>query len=1187
MHLKSLEIQGFKSFPERTVIEFDRGVTAIIGPNGSGKSNVTDAIRWVLGEQSVKTLRGSRMEDVIFTGTQSRRPMSFAEVTMIIDNSDGKLPVEYTEIQVTRRLYRSGESEYLLNRSICRLRDIAMLFMDTGLGRDGYSIVGQGRVDDILSHRSEDRRRIFEEASGIVKFKTRKDEAEHKLQNTEQNLLRINDIINELEDRLEPLVQQAEAARRYLALHDELKSLEIALMLDTIDQHQQKLVESRLEMQLLQEDLEQENRSLVELKEKNHQTTELIRHLEEQMSLVRDDFNQISSQVGVLQGEEARADDRIRQLRQNLQIAAAEEAELNQSLGSLDRELAGRQIKEENLRRQLVLFRRQLNEAETEMQSVLQTLDAAAKETENLKVRQDLLQEKLYEHRGLLTQTRGQNALVESRRKTITQEQREMTSDRDRLGILCEETETQLQQIRKKAAEREASLALLRQSLELSRQTCTAQAKQLDQTRQLLQNREYRLNTLISLEKNLEGYGEAVRRLIRQAESDRQFGQGIRGTLGSLIRAGQNYELAIETALGPAIQNVVTDTEETAARLIEYLKTTRSGRATFLPIASIKGRTLETNILGQLSGQDGYIGLASQLVQSPPDLRNIIDFLLGRVVIANNLEQAVKMARKTSYACRIVTLEGDVLNPGGAMTGGYTHTGNSGVLSRSREIEDLKAEIQRLTHEQNEQENEIPALELKMQELARQLADLEKQALDDSHLLVREEARLESLRQESEKTRARQQLLQAEDEQLQNRCLQIDKETDQIQEESSRMEQEIALIRQSIQDQVGANQAEQDRRDELRESIADLRVSLNSIEESLQAAQELAGRIEQEKLSQQQRLDRHRRDQTDGQAEIERLHSEITLIQTRIAEKKSAGEACSQAARELAERKGILESEQSAFIDHLEQSASRSAALQSEIGRAEGKASRFEGLVDDVKNRMWEEYELTADQASGWRRPLENRNEAGRQVAQLKNSMKTLGPVNVAAIDEYQAVQERFRFMTGQRDDIEASRHKLTAVIEELTEAMKQQFVDHFQLINENFKTVFSELFGGGMAEVSLEDENDVLACGIEIRAQPPGKKLQNLLLLSGGERCLTAIALLFAILKLRPTPFCVLDEVEAALDDANVSRFTDYIRRYADESQFILVTHRKGTMEAADRLYGVTMQERGISRILSMQLSE
>ncbi len=1187
MHLKSLEIQGFKSFPERTFIEFHKGVTAIIGPNGSGKSNITDAIRWVLGEQSVKTLRGSRMEDVIFTGTQSRRAMGFAEVTMVIDNSDGKLPLDYTEVQVTRRLYRSGESEYLLNKTTCRLRDITTLFMDTGLGRDGYSIVGQGRVDDILSHRSEDRRRVFEEASGIVKFKTRKEEAERKLLGTEQNLLRINDIISELEQRLEPLADQAAAAQRYLSLYEELKELDITLMLDNIRQYEISLAETQVEKQLLQDDLNTEAALLQAIKDQNKQTGERIRQIEDQIEDQQQAFNRISNEISELNGQLALNDEKIHQINRQMAHDANEEKELVRNLGTLDQEISGRKERQATLNHQLTTYGVQLEAAEKEMQAVLASLGTTERSVEQMKTNLDDLLEKLFDQRGLLTQTKGQTSLVDSRRETIADELVQLISDRDRLTLSIEGAEAELHRLELTMNETETAKKQAIGLVNESRNALDSWEQRLATEKQLLQNKSYRCQTLTELEKNYEGYGEAVRRLLLQAESDQGFAQGIRGTLGSLIRSEKLYETAIETALGPAIQNIVTDTEHTASRLIEHLKKTRSGRATFLPISSIKGRQLESVLKEKISKLPGFINLASELVRYDDDLTAVVQFLLGRVVIAENLDLAIAMARQTGYACRIVTLEGDVINPGGAMTGGYTRSGDTGVLSRPREISELEQEIANLNVTIADLERLFPELDEKFKSAGRQLAQLEQQMVEIGQLRVREEARLSSLGQDLTKVESRRQMLRSEENQLQVQSTKIDDEVRLIEQAIQQMEQEMTDLRQTIADQEVATRVEQERRDDLRDHISNLRVSVHSIEESLQAAAELADRFEQEKQSQALRLARHRQGQEDGQRQVQHLIQELDQIREQIEERKTAGTTVSDQVLQLNQEKGRLEYEQASFFDQLEQFTARKTAIQVEIGRYEAKMSRIENQIDDTKNRLWETYELTTPQAAKWDKPIKNRSEATRRLNQVKNDIKELGPVNLTAIEESQAVQERYAFMSGQRDDIENSRHKLTDVIDELTEAMKKQFVDHFSLINENFKQVFAELFGGGVAEVGLEDEQDVLACGIEIRAQPPGKKLQNLLLLSGGERCLTAIALLFAILRLRPTPFCVLDEVEAALDDANVLRFTDYIRRHSEDAQYILVTHRKGTMEAADRLYGVTMQERGISRILSMKLGE
>ena len=856
MHLKSLAIQGFKSFPERTVIEFHQGVTAIIGPNGSGKSNVTDAIRWVLGEQSVRTLRGSRMEDVIFTGTQSRRAMSFAEVSMTLDNSDGKLPMDYTEIQITRRLYRSGESEYLLNNTICRLKDIATLFMDTGLGRDGYSIVGQGRVDDILSHRSEDRRRIFEEASGIVKFKTRKDEAERKLQQTEQNLVRINDIVSDLENRLEPLAKQAAEAKQFLNWRDQLRTLEVALMLDTIGQYQKQYTASEEEKRLLLDDLDRADQDLADLKTRNRQTSEQLADLEKEISLRQQKISDLSRSIAELKSQIAITNEKKSQHRQRLDTAAMEETQLQQSLGDLEKELAQRKNRELILSRQEAEYKQELSAAETDMQALLATLDQAEKQVEQDKIKRDKLLEDIFEARNQHTETQSQIQLVESRRRLISQEVRELISDRDRLQLLLEEKDEQLQHISRDQQQKEAKRSQIRVQLDKVSLQLSQEQQQLDENRQALQNAAYRRQTLQDLAKNFEGYGETVRSLLKKAESDLDFSRGMRGTLGSLIRVEQVHETAIEIALGPAIQNIVTDHEGTASRLIEYLKTNRAGRATFLPIASIRGRRPEADVMESARKYPQFIGLASELVETADDIKAIIDNLLGRVLIMKDLPSAAMLARQIRHSCRIVTLDGDVINPGGSMTGGYNQRQGSGVLRRNREIEQLATQISSLEQQISRQTREVDQRKELHRQAGRDLAQLEQQLVEIRQNQIREEARRTALHQEQERSTARQTMLEAEDHQLQEERGSIEHEIDTISSRIKVIEKEANDLRDTIQTREGANRVEKEKRNDLRETITDLRVSLHSIQESLQAAREISERIGQEQKSQQERLEK-------------------------------------------------------------------------------------------------------------------------------------------------------------------------------------------------------------------------------------------------------------------------------------------------------------------------------------------
>lgn len=1187
MHLKSLEIQGFKSFPERTIIEFHQGVTAIVGPNGSGKSNVTDAIRWVLGEQSVKTLRGARMEDIIFTGTQSRKAMSFAEVTMTIDNQDQKLPYEFTEIQVTRRLYRSGESEYLLNKTHCRLKDIVALFMDTGLGRDGYSIVGQGKVDDILSHRSEDRRKIFEEASGIVKFKTRKEDAEKKLFNTDQNLLRINDIIQELSEQMEPLSEQAVAAKKYMNLRDELKEIEIAFILDQVDKLVTSGLESEQEKKILEDDLEKQQAVLSAMREDNRKSIDDLHSLDENLETKRTEINNASLKATDLAGEAALSSERISQLRERIVQGEQQIEESRESLQLLENDISGRQKKLDTLLKQKKIYGERLAQAENDMQELQQTLTNRENEIVGWKNELDRKLETVYEKRSELGQLKGQRELIDQRRRALQLELGELNSDRNRMKFQIEDLQDKFDELMRQWQEASELKEKTDNELELQRQGCQELTAALESDRQNQRNAQYKLKTLENMEKSHEGYHDSVKSIMKLAQNSPEYSRGVRGTLGELITVEEKYELAAETALGASVQNIVTDNDKTAAALIGWLKQNRAGRATFLPIEQIKGRRLDRSIEQQLSSMPGYLGVASDIVNKPAEIEEIAISLLGRVVFVDNIDNARTMAKACRFSTRLVTLEGDVMNPGGSMTGGYQRHNSSGLLGRSRDIKRLSKVIEELEAKISQTTKILEDADEKLKQLGRASRDCEQKTTELTHQRVRDEAQITSLKDEFERLEGRCTLMEQESSQLGEQDGSIDEQQQKLDSEIELQLAAIEKLRLDIGERETANKAEQLRRDDMREAITDYKVSLNSVEESLLSMQEMTERIDNEKNLHLARIEKHLAANRHNEEEIEGLKLKQVELQNHISECEKLVKVLNNEAEGLMRKREEIEGRQSGYYDQLELASGRLSSIQNEITRAESKVSRFELQLDELKNRLWEEYELTVNQSDKWRRTIESQTEAQKSINSLKNRIKALGPVNLTAIESYASLQERFEFMSRQRDDIEQARYKLTAVINELTEAMKEQFVQHFHLINENFRRVFSELFGGGMAELNLEDSDDVLACGIEIKAQPPGKRLQNLTLLSGGERCLTAIALLFAILKLRPTPFCVLDEVEAALDDANVTRFTDYIRNYAEASQFILVTHRKGTMEAADRLYGVTMQERGISRILSMKLSD
>lgn len=1187
MHLKTLEIQGFKSFPEKTVIEFHKGVTAIVGPNGSGKSNVTDAIRWVLGEQSIKTLRGSKMEDVIFTGTQSRRAMGFAEVCMTIDNSDGKMPVDYTELQVTRRLYRSGESEYFINKTACRLKDIVSLFMDTGLGRDGYSIIGQGRVDEILSNKSEDRRRVFEDASGIVKYKTRKEEAERKLNNTQQNLLRINDIITELDTQIEPLMEQSRVAKIYLNCRDELKSVEIALFLDNIEKYNQKLQEYQEEYDLILSDIQKENECLDEMKEQNRTFTDRTKSLEEDIDEKRNLLQTLSDKTKDIQSKIELNGERVSQIKARLQQSLDEESSIEESILKIESELQTRQKKEEYLRGQLEQYAKKLTGYETQMKTIVETLNETEKKAEQYKVRIDELVESLYDKKNQAQQTRGQTKMIESREKAVAFDIYTLISEQDGLSIQKEDCETLLNQINTRHQQQSAKLESQRSELDEIKANCTRISMQIESRKLDCENKNYRIKTLTELEKSREGYSDTVKALLAKAQQDEVFAKGIHGTLGELIRVSAKFETSIEIALGNSVQNIVTDHEKTASRLIDHLKQNRLGRATFLPISSVTGRSLEREYLQGVKGMKGYLGIASELVESSQEIRGIIDNLLGRIVITENLDDAIAMARRFHYAFRIVTLEGDVVNPGGSLTGGYQRSRGTGILGRAREIEDLQKEKDAMEEQVRELQLTLPGAEEDLKQKARDILALEQSVTNNSHEKIREEAHFAQITQDITRCAGRIGMLKAEQEQLQKQKVQIDTEAKALDGEALQMETEINRKRSELEQIEVSNKEEQENRDELRDLISDLKLSVNSIEESLNAAKEMSERIGEERENHLRNIKRREEDRKKANLDIAALEEQNSQMEADNQSQSVVKADLTAEIEQLSKQRQELDEKAAGFYDRFETASRKIGELQSEIGKAEVKKGKMETALDEVKNKLWEQYELTYDNAQKWRSEIENPAAAQRKVNDLRNQIKELGDINVNSIEEYTKVSERHEFLTKQRDDIESSKKNLLTMIDEITDEMQKQFIEHFRMINENFKNVFSELFGGGMAEIILDNENDVLNCNIDIHAQPPGKKLQNMLLLSGGERCLTAIALLFSILKLRPSPFCVLDEIEAALDDANVFRFTEYIRNYADESQFILVTHRKGTMESADMIYGVTMQERGISKILSMRLSD
>lgn len=1187
MHLKKLEMQGFKSFAEHTIVEFDEGMTAVVGPNGSGKSNITDAIRWVLGEQSVRTLRGGKMEDVIFNGTQSRKAMNYAEVSITLENEDGQLPIEYQEVQIARRLYRSGESEYLINKTNCRLKDVITLFMDTGLGKDGYSIIGQGRVDDILSGKSDDRRKILEEASGIVKYKVRRDEAQRKLLSTDQNLIRISDILGELQEQVAPLEEQAEKAQKYHRIFEEWTRLDMGLSLHLISKHNAFLESVDGDIEVLSSDVSQLEEEILKMREENRNTLEK----QEQIRQKEEEIRRQTEQLMVLLHEKQRliaiSSDRREQLKSRISTDENQDENIDSGMRQIEDELSAQKKRQEALEKQRESYEQLLEEGESKMKALLSSLGEKETSIAAMRSQMEELKEEIFSQRENLSELSGELGGMQMQKKSFEQDKLLIIGESDALRIKKEDTEKACRNVQQKTEEiqvlleeKTELLAEVREVLEnISAQKISVQ-RELDQT-------QYRKNTLEELERSKEGFQEPVRKLMKAVGEDSELAGRIIGLVGELIQTHDRYETAIEIALGQNLHHVVSHTQRDAAALIRYLKENQMGRATFLPLDVMKSRQLEASYLEKIVSVEGFIGIASDLVTCPKEIQVIAKNLLGRIVIARDMGTAMKIAGSTGHYVRVVTLEGDVVNAGGSMTGGSLKKKVSGILGRNRLIDQLKSRKEELCKNIDQLEKEHSKKEEQLLFLAREQQKQDDLFREASLERVRIEENLDRL--EADESRVKEQIHRMDE---QNKALeqQIDNAKIRHREISERILQNETNLEKNKGLATAAdeeNKKAQSELDDIRSEVGDMRISVGSIEESIRGAKEIQERILKEKENYKESIIRRKKEREEAAMEILDLGERGKILEKELADLKEKEKEFQDSLYTLKNEEKVLQDSLGGFSDRLSDRTAKFTRLQNDMVKLETKKDSVLVTLDEIKNRMWEDHEKTTDDETMYRIEVKNESEMQRKISDLRGKMRALGNINFGAVEEYQRIRDRVEFITDQKKDVETAKKNLEEMIKELTDNMKEQFISHFRQINENFKLVFTDLFLGGTAEILLEDEEDILSCDIQIRAQPPGKKLQNLSLLSGGERCLTAIALLFSILRLRPAPFCVLDEVEAALDDVNITRFTDFVHRYTSNSQFILVTHRKGTMESCDRIYGVTMQERGISKILSMRLGD
>ena len=1183
MYLKRLELHGFKSFADKTVLEFMPGITTVIGPNGSGKSNISDAIKWVLGEQSMKSLRGSKSEDVIFAGTLNRKSLGFAEASLIFDNTDGKLPVEYTEVTVTRKLYRSGESGYFINKVPCRLKDIIELFMDTGIGKDGYSIIGQGKIDEILSNKSEDRRHIFEEAAGIVKYRTRKQESEKKLEHTKLNLLRINDILAEIESNIEPLKNQAEKAKKYLNLREELKNIEVGLFLYNIENNKEKLAKVQDDSKVFKEQNEKENTKMEEInilkeeiKKKIDDITNEIENMQNVGFESQKEIEQINSDINV-------AKERIKNNEENYSRYKEEIGQSEERNKELEEEKNAKLEKKNSLFENKEKFTKELAEKEKELEKLTSKLSAKELEIEKKKKQIEEKSDRKYELSGQISGLGINFENLEKRQKTVRSEIQVTISELDSSRLTKEDISKTFNEIE---ANRNKILKVLEEASKKEEES-TNRLKKYDNEISMLTTdmrmKEARQKFLIETEKEKEGYARSVKSLLLDCDKNSELAKGMHGVLANIISVDEEYQTAIEMALGAAIQNIVTDTEEDAKKLVEHLRKFNLGRASFLPISTVKGKKLEKV---STKGIQGFIGIASDLVKVNSKYNDIILNLLGRTAIVDDMQNAINLAKQNHYTFKIVTLKGDIINPSGAITGGSVQAKTVNILGRKKEIESLgiqiqkaKAKIESIEKEKQEYKKsienvleEVTSLNESLQEIDITYATDKQKVLSVDENIKKLEQRLNKLKEE----------LVGIDEQKSN----IIKEKEDKKNEIEALNIQVQELNRIIENENSLNKDNQKYIDDLNFDVTNLKISVSSFDESEASIDEMVERINQDIDNNNISINNKKEQMIAITKDNEVLNKNIELYENKINEIKekinSSDGSIEKLKQERIESNAKLEKAEKEIISQFEVIEN----IKAQIVKLEVKETKLQEDIELVINSLWEEYELTPNNAGEYEKP-ENISQTTKKVNSLRNQIKGLGSVNVDAIEEYKQTSQRYDFMCEQRLDLEDSISKLKKVIQDMTSIMKDQFAAQFKMINQNFAEVFAELFGGGKAELILTDEENILECGIDIRVQPPGKKLQNMNLLSGGEKAFTAIAILFAILKINPSPFCVLDEIEAALDDVNVYRFADYLKKFIKHTQFLVITHRKGTMEAADSVYGVTMEENGISKLLSMKLKQ
>lgn len=1181
MYLKAIEVHGFKSFANKIVFEFHNGITGIVGPNGSGKSNVADAVRWVLGEQSAKQLRGASMQDVIFAGTESRKPLGYAYVAITLDNSDKKLPVDFEEVTVARRVYRSGESEYSINGKNCRLKDVQELFYDTGIGKEGYSIIGQGQIDRILSGKPEERRELFDEAAGIVKFKRRKQQAQKNLEDEKKNLTRVNDILSELEKQVGPLEKQSAKAKEYLKLKEELKTYDVNLFLLETKRLQKELEAVEEKIAIAENDLKETRESFDKTKEEYDKTGLAIEDANEKLDSARDELNQAKLLREKLEGQ-------INLLKEQIRSAQTNEEVMKQRKEAVQKEIQEKQTSLETIKEERQTMLLALNQAKGGRNKEAEELEALQNEMAQLSLiieqgKNDIIQSanekattksKMSRYDAMLEQITMRKAELNSRLLQAKSEDEEQEEVIARFGAELSQVKEKIADIKQQGKQLEVRFGEIQTGIKDKNAA-------LNEANMTYHKEKSRLDSLKNITERYDGYGNSIRKVMEKKDRE----QGIYGVVADLIKVEKKYEIAVETALGGTIQNIVTDNEQTAKRMIQYLKENRFGRATFLPLTSIgKGEEFKKK---EVLKEKGVIGLADSLVQAEEQYAGLTRYLLGRTLVLDNIDNAIALAKKYSHSLRIVTLEGESLNPGGSMSGGAFKNA-SNLLGRRREMEELEKQVEEWGSRQKQLTAEIEELRTQRESIRTQVEEL-KQNLQECYIqentakLKVDEA--EARKTENETGRVGLRMEAAE---IENQISEIRLSKDAIEsalKEAETFEQEMEERIKKAQEDLNEKSKQEQL---LSEKVKNAEMSLSSIEQKEEFIRQNETRIQSELKSCQEELERLSQDGTETLSEIHKKEKQIEDLTLAVADSEAAASEKEEGIQNIIEEREKLSAVQKSCVSKREELSGRMNDLDKETYRLNSQKEKLEDASEQQNNYMWEEYELTYNNALELKTEgMDDLLEIKKHVSSLKADIKKLGDVNVNAIEEYKEVGERYEFLNAQRNDLVESEEKLKQIILELDEGMRRTFMEKFEEIKVEFDKVFKSLFGGGKGTLELMEEEDILEAGIKIIAQPPGKKLQNMMQLSGGEKAMSAIALLFAIQNLKPSPFCLLDEIEAALDEANVSKFANYLHKLTKHTQFIIITHRRGTMAVTDRLYGITMQEKGISTLVSVNLIE